>query len=356
MADVFECLVDNDEEKLQKKIAVAELAIHNGINDAVDSLVTFFKLATKRIESDYKYSIATSFYGELYIEALESLQVVDEFIVESRGDRDERLNIYCNLANDENIVHLNKIAKFALKLITIEAGARRQHEGSIFNEDFIESKIIDALQYKPGSYFKVVYQPKYIKHADNSNICVGAEALLRLVIEKDNINPNIFIPIAESTGLINKLGRFVLDDVIDTLQSHPNIPCISINVSPLELLDTEFSKIIIDRLSKEKIDPSRLELELTENMVIDDESSLFHIRSLSELGLRIAVDDFGTGLTRFDYLTSFKVDTIKIDISLVRNLRVSPQSYGTLLSAINAVGNTCNISVIAEGVEDENRY
>jgi EAL domain-containing protein (putative c-di-GMP-specific phosphodiesterase class I) len=143
----------------------------------------------------------------------------------------------------------------------------------------------------------------------------------------------------------------VLAMTLDLLKNHPKIPCISVNVSTNELASPSYSAEVLELVQASGIDAQRLELEITERAAIVDEASERHLLELSRKGIKISIDDFGTGETRFDYLAKFQVDVIKIDMSLVQKFENAPQSYSKLLQAICAVGKACNMVIVAEGIE-----
>jgi len=193
-------------------------------------------------------------------------------------------------------------------------------------------------------------QPKY-RYNSGSKKLIGAEALVRFDCSGTLIHPSHFIPVAERNQLISAIDKFVLEAALEILSSNPKLPYISVNVSALELLSPNYADEVETLIRSKKISPQRIELELTEGMVISDRASNHHLHELSKFGVRIAIDDFGTGETKFDYLATLPINVIKIDISLVRKYQSSPDSYKKLLSAINAVGMACETEVIAEGVD-----
>lgn len=339
-------------EELARNLATAELAVHSGINDAVDILITHVKSSLSDIEKSYtEFDIVMSSFGDDYIATLKAICEVDEEVVYSRQNRHERVEIYKRLADDDKRSSLNIISNFALKLPQIEAIARKEGK-ALGDTDGLMPYLLEALKDESKTtFFSIYLQPKYERLPDGDK-CVGAEALLRLTAEGNLIPPKTIIDYSERNELISLIDMMVFEKVLNILEKHPDIPSISVNVSPLDLLLPDYSSQVLDKLSKvTDLVRSRLEFEITESMAINDESSFRHIKTISENGVKISIDDFGTGLTRFDYLARLPVNVIKIDKSLVDNYISAPESYGVLLSAISAIGKSCSFEVLAEGLE-----
>ena len=346
----------NSEEHL-RALEESEHAARNAINDSIDLLVTYVKVAIARFETRYqKFDVATSVFGTQYMDVLGALTQIDPKIVRSRKDRTERLPVYSELSNSDL---LDKLTSFALNARQIEAFAKRVSLGvARFPEEagagdvWLANKIESALNgATTDARMEVYFQPKYsIK--DGENVCVGAEALMRMKCGAFNPTPELFITVAEHNGLINEIGSKVLRESLQLLADLPALPAVSVNVSPYELLDPEYSNRVLALIAEVLPGQAhRLELEITEGTAIENGRSLDHIVRLSEEGVRIAIDDFGTGQTRFDYLAQFKIDTIKIDQSLIRQLRIDKAGYCPLIKAISAIGSVYGMDIVAEGVE-----
>ena len=351
---------DRGTELHRRALEEAEHAARNGLNDSLDLLTTYLKSTLARIESVYKrFEIATSIFGDEYIEVLDILVDIDQLVVKSRARRGEREQIYNDiLLEKEN--ELAVLGRFALKLRQIEALARRTEAGTASlpkekgaGDVWLAQCIEEALSRKSSdSRFEVTYQPKY-ECRDGKSICVGAEALTRMHVGSNPISPGLFIAVAEFNGLIGGIGEMVLQETLDLLVRYPELPPISVNVSPYELLSEDYSERVLNRINSAIPGQfSRIELEITEAAVIEDGRPLDHIIRLSDAGVRVAIDDFGTGQTRFDYLAKFKTNVLKIDQSLVRRVRLDPAGYSRLVESIVAIGNVFHLDVIAEGVAD----
>jgi EAL domain-containing protein (putative c-di-GMP-specific phosphodiesterase class I) len=342
----------------------AEHAARCAINDAVDILVTFVKSSLTRIAKDYsKYSLATSPFGEQFVATLEAMEQIGDKVVTSRQSRDDRDAIYQELADQET--ELTLISEFALQLPRIEALAHQIHYDQLDDQldssnpenqgaKWIADKLAEALDTPTnGAVLSIAIQPKYKIDPNDSPTCIGAEALTRFSVNGSQISPTTFIPIAEQTGLISQLGLFALGQTLKILKEHQELSSISVNVSALELLDSEYSSKVITMVEAALGQPNnRLELEITESAAINDMESFHHLEKLVRAGIRIAIDDFGTGLTKFEYLAKVNIDVLKIDQSLVRAFNRAPDTYQRLLKAITAVGSQCSLEVIAEGVEN----
>jgi diguanylate cyclase (GGDEF)-like protein/PAS domain S-box-containing protein len=188
---------------------------------------------------------------------------------------------------------------------------------------------------------------------------IGAEALVRWRhAERGVIQPNDFIPTAEETGLIVPLGRLVLESACRQLRewrdAEPEYGLwnMSVNVAALQLRSADFPDVVEQALEDTQLDASALCLELTESVLIEDGIVVDVIGRLRELGVRIAIDDFGTKYSSLSYLTRLAIDELKIDRSFVEGL-VGDDSKRAIVSAILAIGQSLAMPVTAEGVETE---
>ena len=194
------------------------------------------------------------------------------------------------------------------------------------------------------------YQP--IVAAQGGRI-VGVEALLRWNhASRGQIPPATFIPVAEQMGLMDTLGAFVLRRALDEAKRWPDL-YIAVNLSPLQLRDRDIVELTHAALRETGVEPSRLMLEVTESVLIDNpDEVLERIEALRELGVRIALDDFGSGYSNLGYLQRFPFDKLKIDRGFVSVLGRSSNG-GVIIQAIVALGRALGVSVLAEGVETE---
>jgi diguanylate cyclase (GGDEF)-like protein len=190
----------------------------------------------------------------------------------------------------------------------------------------------------------------------------GLEALLRWRHpERGTIQPADFIPLAEETGLIVPIGRWVLREgcrqaklLQDALPSEPPLT-MSINLSVKQLQHSDVVVDVGDALKEASLDPRDLILEITETVVMaDTQLAVKRLEELKALGLRIAMDDFGTGYSSLSYLSSFPIDVLKMDRSFLRN-GATPEASG-LANAVVALGETLALEVVAEGIELQEQW
>jgi diguanylate cyclase (GGDEF)-like protein/PAS domain S-box-containing protein len=203
--------------------------------------------------------------------------------------------------------------------------------------------------------FTVVYQPKV--DISSGNI-MGAEALLRWFNPAiGHVSPAEFIPIAEQTGLIVPLGKFVLTEVLSItalLQKEHNPDFrMAANLSPRQFRDTDLVSFIKDALHQSGVTSESLELEITEGVLLGGHAYINDtLATLSDLGVSVAMDDFGTGYSSLSYLRSYPFTTLKIDRSFIMGIEKDTADR-ELINAIVAMAHALNLTVVAEGVETE---
>ena len=205
--------------------------------------------------------------------------------------------------------------------------------------------------------FRVHYQPKV---SINTRRIVAQEALVRWEHpERGLVPPAEFVPLAEETGLIVPLGRWVLEEACRQAKkwqdSYPSDPPLrmSVNLSAAQFTHPDLGEDVTDVLRRTGLDPRDLILEITESMVVEDVgSALTTLQELKALGVKIAVDDFGTGYSSLSYLKHFPVDYLKIDRSFVSGLGRDSKDEG-LVSASIELAHALGLEAIAEGVETE---
>jgi diguanylate cyclase (GGDEF)-like protein len=189
---------------------------------------------------------------------------------------------------------------------------------------------------------------------------VGMEALLRWKHrELGMISPAEFIPLAEETGLVVPIGTWVLNDACKQtkkwqLAGYPPIR-MSVNVSAVQFNRNDFIGIVREALQTSQLDPQYLELELTEGLLLQDiQGAAAKLKELKKLGVYIAIDDFGTGYSSLRYLKQLPIDTLKIDQSFIRDMRIYDPAKvkdKALVEAIIMLGHNLGMNIIAEGVE-----
>ena len=203
--------------------------------------------------------------------------------------------------------------------------------------------------------FSVVYQPKVCIKTGN---IVGAESLLRWKHESlGMVSPALFIPLAESTGLIDSIGEWVLSTACFQSQfwKRENLPLflISVNLSGHQLQHNTLAEKVQSILQLSGISPVQLELEITESFLMQDiDNSLKQLDRMKELGIRLSIDDFGTGYSSLNYLSRLPIDTLKIDRSFVQELPESKERVDLVKNVIQ-MSHDLGMSVVAEGVETQ---
>jgi diguanylate cyclase (GGDEF)-like protein/PAS domain S-box-containing protein len=201
--------------------------------------------------------------------------------------------------------------------------------------------------------FSLQYQAKVDL---GSNAISGVEALLRWNNpELGSISPAQFIPIAEETGLIVPIGKWVLRTACAqaTVWQRQGLQevCMAVNLSPRQFNDPELLPDIAAALRDSGMEPRLLELEITESMVMQDpERTVATLHAIKQMGVRLAIDDFGTGYSSLAQLKRFPIDTLKVDRSFVRDISTNPEDQA-ITAAIIAMGRTLSLTVVAEGVE-----
>jgi predicted signal transduction protein with EAL and GGDEF domain len=183
---------------------------------------------------------------------------------------------------------------------------------------------------------------------------IGFEALLRWTHpEHGEISPTEFIPLAEDGGMIVPIGEWVLRSACREAGRWRQPLKISVNLSPAQITQTDITDIIASALSDAKLDPRRLDLEVTEGLLVGDpDGTLAALRRVKALGVGVAMDDFGTGYSSLAYFRAFPFDEVKIDRSFIEHLTTSRESLA-IVRAVIGLGKGLGMSIIAEGVETE---
>ena len=194
------------------------------------------------------------------------------------------------------------------------------------------------------------YQPQALL---GSGEIVGFEALVRWNDEKRGfVNPAEFVQLAEETGQILTLGRWVIERACREAVNWPDDTRISVNVSPAQFRQGNIILTIENALKATGLDPRRLEIEITEGVLIDDESrALTLLRRLKELGVGLAIDDFGTGYASLNYLRAFPFDKIKIDRAFMAGIQNQPEAQIIVHSTID-LAHQLGMGVVVEGIEE----
>jgi len=230
---------------------------------------------------------------------------------------------------------------------------------SFYTKDMSKASVLRSLISADLRYalerneLSVHYQPKI---NINSGLVCGAEALLRWHHPSlGNITPNIFIPVMEDLGLIHPVGKWVFNTACkDMSRLHKDgfdYLSIAVNVSPQQFNKGDIASIIAEAIWQSGITPYKVELELTEALVMKDtEKSLLMLKVVQSMGVKIAVDDFGTGYSSMNHLTRFPISVLKIDQSFIHDMHLSPVKFA-IVSAIIRMAKQLNFEIVAEGVE-----
>jgi predicted signal transduction protein with EAL and GGDEF domain len=199
--------------------------------------------------------------------------------------------------------------------------------------------------------FEVQYQPCVSLRDDE---ITGCEALLRWRHpERGMISPAEFIPITEETGLINQLGEWILTTACAEAATWPDDIKLAVNVSPVQFRSGTLALKVVAALAASGLAANRLELEITEAVLIrDDDTALAILHQLRAIGVRIALDDFGTGYSSLSYLQRFPFDKIKIDRCFVTDI-ADPQGSSSIVQAVVTIAAARHMTTTAEGVETE---
>jgi EAL domain-containing protein (putative c-di-GMP-specific phosphodiesterase class I) len=182
---------------------------------------------------------------------------------------------------------------------------------------------------------------------------VGVESLLRWNHpNRGYIPPGLFVPVAEDAGLMDQLGAFVLRRALEDAARWPGL-YVAVNLSPVQVRDRRFVDLVREVLAETKTDPSRVVLEITEGVLIDDPlTAKARLEDLRRLGVQLALDDFGSGYSSLAYLQRLPFDKLKIDRGFVAALDQSANT-GVIIQAIVTLGRALGMSVLIEGVETE---
>jgi len=197
--------------------------------------------------------------------------------------------------------------------------------------------------------FEVLYQPQYDLMSEQQ---CGSEALIRWHHPvHGKIAPGHFISVAEETGLIVPIGEWVLRRACFDAVGWPEHLTVAVNLSPAQFRDSDIAETVADILHETGLPAQRLELEITENLLINDtEEVLSKLNRLRDLGVKIAMDDFGTGYSSLSYLARFPFSKIKIDRQFIRNMTRDP-AMRAIVKTIIALGKSLDVTITAEGVE-----
>lgn len=262
------------------------------------------------------------------------------------------VSLYPN--DGESAIELIRNADTAMFTAKKAGGNRLQ-----FYDESMSYKLQERLQIETELHtaitndeFYLVYQPQVNSITGETT---GFEALLRWRNENlGQIGPYQFVPLLEETGLIYDVGNWVLKSVIRFIRSgQAGDAVVALNLSALQCGDMDFVQYLSDSIAESGIDPSRLEFEITESLLINDfDKTEAFLKRIHDLGCSIALDDFGTGYTSMSYLTRLPIDCIKVDQSFIRDIDKS-DTLRNIVRAIVNMSNSLNVKNVFEGVETE---
>ena len=249
-------------------------------------------------------------------------------------------------ASAEDLMRRADIALYTMKAAG-RAGYRVFSENlelEVKNRAEIETALRQTLV--RGDGLALAYQPK----VDRRGRVTGVEALVRWRVDDRPISPALFVPIAEEAGLILELGEWVIQEAIAFAARWPSLS-VAINLSPAQLRDDDFARRLLRRIADACLQPSQIELEVTETTLFESTSyALGALDALRTAGLRVALDDFGTGYSSLRHLHSVAVDRVKIDQSFVAGLGHGIES-AAIIAAVIQLGHSMGLPITAEGVE-----
>ncbi len=258
------------------------------------------------------------------------------------------------LSPDDGVTSEAIIRNADLALYAAKDGGRGRHH--FYAEDLhsdaeerrqLEQDLRDAIS---QGGFELHYQP--VVHTSTERI-TGFEALLRWTHPtRGPLSPAKFIPVAEDSGLIAQIGEWVLRKACHDLAEWPEAVRVAVNVSPLQFANPALPAIITHALAAAQVHPSRLELEITESVFLnDDDDTDAMFLALKRVGVRLSLDDFGTGYSSLGYLKKAPFDKIKIDQSFVRGATITGSRNGAIIASIVSLAEALGMETTAEGVE-----
>jgi diguanylate cyclase (GGDEF)-like protein/PAS domain S-box-containing protein len=206
------------------------------------------------------------------------------------------------------------------------------------------------------------FQLYYQLQVDDKNLPVGSEALIRWQHPVlGTVPPQDFIPLAEESGLITPIGRWVIESACEQIRQWQDNPrtaglTVAVNISPRQFYQVDFVDEVLACLAETGIDSGLLKLELTEGLILDDvDAAIVKMNELRRAGVHFSLDDFGTGYSSLSYLTKLPLSQLKIDQSFVRNIGIN-DSDSIIVKTIIGMSRSLGFEVVAEGVESQHQY
>jgi len=249
----------------------------------------------------------------------------------------------------EELVRSSDLALYAAK--NGGRGQFRFYSDDLKNDEEERELLLDDLRIALEAHeLNLFYQP-VVEVSDNTIVCL--EALMRWDHDvRGPVSPGVFIPIAEETDLINKLGEWALNHACMDAMQWPSTVRVAVNVSAVQFTDPGFADVVANALASSGLEPERLELELTESIFVGDSEVTEQIfTDLKKIGVRLALDDFGTGFSSLSYLRSAPFDKIKVDRTFVDSCTQEDKNSAKIIAAIVGLSNALGMETTVEGVE-----
>ena len=242
--------------------------------------------------------------------------------------------------------------------VALYAAKRAGRNGLAWFDEALERELTDRLKLEedirrgiPNGEFVPFFQPLIDL---TTRELVGFETLARWRSPRGVLEPEAFLDVAETTGMIGQLTMSVMEQALREARAWPGDLKIAVNVSPVQFRDAALADHILKVLTTTGFPANRLEIEITEASLLEDQQQVSNIiESLKNLGIRISLDDFGTGYASLARLNSLPIDRIKIDKTFVNNIVKSKQT-AAIVNTIASLGHTLHVPITAEGVESEN--
>jgi EAL domain-containing protein (putative c-di-GMP-specific phosphodiesterase class I) len=352
--------------KMEAAFGRAETALSAAFTDVLDALVNHIKVVVRDLRAKYIQATISDHLLELgYEKALLALRKADEMILLSRTNRSERFKNYVDFSNSEEF---KNIVDFSFSLTELERRCELDRASStrklqLQRLRWVREALDNSIKDPVKCHFKLYVQPKYSAQTGNKT---GVEALIRLFIPNSEfpITPDVFLEEAHQAKLGHKIGLWVLKESIKICMAWRNANLLhdyfdfAINLSPSLAGDEIFNQEFRDLVRENNL-VTNISIEITEDWIQDAEEhkSVSHCVSTLPEKTRIAIDDFGAGTTRIEYLaiipglTSLKIDKRLVDGLLTRNKKRSQ----SLITGIVALAKENNLKVVAEGIEEEDQ-
>ncbi len=234
-------------------------------------------------------------------------------------------------------------------------GNWRMYNAEMSRDMQVQSKLENDLRCAlTNGELEAHYQPIVSVKKGCVSVC---EALIRWNHPtKGYISPGLFIPIAEELGLINEIGGWMLNEACKTCASWPEDVRVAVNLSAIQFRSGKLLETVRNALSESDLSPDRLELEITETLMMEDiGETVTLLHQFKGMGVRISLDDFGTGFSSLNYLNELPLDKVKIDRSFVLDLHKNQKSV-TLVQAVTALGQKLDLTVVVEGIETTEQF